>query len=75
MESVSLFASRLVAIMTEQRLTTEALAEELGWAVSPRTLWRWRSGQSAPGIEILPALVRALDTTANYLLGIDEEDA
>lgn len=60
--------------MTEHRITVEALEEELGWAVSARTIWRWRSGRAVPGIEALPLLARALKTTPNALVGWETDD-
>jgi transcriptional regulator with XRE-family HTH domain len=63
------FAGRLVSIMEANDWTVLALAEELGFAVSERTIWRWRNGTAAPGIEALPLLARALGTTPHDLLG------
>ena len=52
--------------------TVRGLAEALGWAASERTIWRWRTGTAAPGIETLPLLARALETTPNALLGWED---
>jgi transcriptional regulator with XRE-family HTH domain len=69
MLSGSTFASRLVAAMGARHLTVPELAETLGYAVSERTIFRWRAGAAAPGAEALPLLARALHTTPNDLLG------
>ena len=61
--------------MQERDVTVERLHEALNGAVSLRTLWRWRSGATAPGIEALPLLSRALAVTPHQLLGwTDMED-
>jgi transcriptional regulator with XRE-family HTH domain len=65
------FAARLRARMEELEVTVPALAALCGEAFSVRTIFRWRSGQSAPGIEALPLLARALDTSCDWLLGVD----
>lgn len=57
--------------MENRKLTVPALEEECGYAFSVRTIFRWRSGQSAPGIEALPVLARALRCTCDWLLGMD----
>jgi transcriptional regulator with XRE-family HTH domain len=59
--------------MQERRLTVAQFHEELGGAVSVRTIWRWRSGKAVPGIEALPFLARALGTTPNELTGWEAE--
>ena len=68
------FAARLLAVMAARRTTVAELAEALDWAVSERTIWRWRNGTAAPGIEALPLLARALDTTPNALVGWETND-
>lgn len=66
------FASRLVSAMGARQMTVAELHEALGEVVSLRSLWRWRSGASVPGLEIVPALCRVLGVTANYIVGIEE---
>lgn len=65
------FAARLRAAMENQELTVPALSAACGGAFSVRTIFRWRGGQSAPGIEALPTLARALSTSCDWLLGMD----
>lgn len=58
--------------MREQHLTVPGFREELGGVVSERTIFRWRSGKAVPGIEALPFLARALNTTPNALVGWED---
>jgi transcriptional regulator with XRE-family HTH domain len=67
------FASRLVDIMEANDWTVSSLANTLDFAVSERTIWRWRAGVAVPGIEILARLARALATTPNALVGWEDE--
>jgi transcriptional regulator with XRE-family HTH domain len=69
------FAERLTQCMREQHLSVAKFHKELGGAVGERTIWRWRSGEAVPGIEALPFLARALNTTPNQLVGWEEGDA
>lgn len=62
------FAGRLRRAMQSKSLTVEALAAETGIAV--RTIYRWRAGSTAPGVEALPLLCDALDVSADELLGL-----
>ena len=54
-------------------MTTRDLVEvlaESGIEVSRRTVFRWKSGDSVPGIEVLPFIARALSVTTDSLLGV-----
>lgn len=68
------FPSRLREGMELEELTVAALHERCAGAFSVRTLIRWRQGHSAPGIEALPILARALDTSCDWLLGVSSPD-
>jgi transcriptional regulator with XRE-family HTH domain len=67
------FATRLTRLMNDRRLTVPEFHRELSGAVSQRTIFRWRSGDAVPGIEALPMLARALETTPDFLVGWREE--
>jgi DNA-binding transcriptional regulator YiaG len=58
--------------MRSQHLSVAKFREELGDVVSERTIKRWRSGRAVPGIEALPFLARALNTTPNHLVGWED---
>jgi transcriptional regulator with XRE-family HTH domain len=59
--------------MAARHLTVPQLHHDLGGIVTERTIRRWRNGGTAPGIEALPFLARALDTTPHVLLGWEDE--
>ncbi|MYF90653.1 MAG: helix-turn-helix transcriptional regulator, partial [Gemmatimonadetes bacterium] len=54
-----------------QGLTQEQLGNDL--LVSPQAVSKWENGESLPDIGTLPALCKALSTSADALLGIDSE--
>jgi transcriptional regulator with XRE-family HTH domain len=66
------FAERLTHLMAVRSLSVPQFYQELGGVVSERTIFRWRSGRAVPGIEALPLLARALDTTPNALVGWED---
>ncbi len=55
----------------QQGLTQEQLGNDL--FVSPQAVSKWENGESLPDIGTLPALCKALGTSADALLGIDSE--
>lgn len=60
--------------MARRRMTVADLSDECarqGARISERTITRWRTGATAPGIEALPLLARSLQTTTDHLLGMD----
>lgn len=65
------FAARLRARMGELDMTVASLEQACDYAFSIRTIWRWRGGHAAPGIEALPILATALRTSCDWLLGHD----
>lgn len=52
-------------------MTVASLEQACDYAFSIRTIWRWRGGHAAPGIEALPILATALRTSCDWLLGHD----
>ena len=65
------FAARLTHAMRAGNLSVRALCVEAG-AFSPRTIFRWRAGATAPGIEALPILADVLGVDIDWLLGGDD---
>lgn len=63
------FADRLDEALTTRELVPLELAAMLGGRIAGRAVQRWRAGENAPGVEILPALCRALDVEAGWLVG------
>lgn len=65
--SGSAFYERLTAAMNARGIAAPRLAEMTG--LSERSIWRWRQGQAAPGIEAAPIIARALGVPAGWLVG------
>lgn len=58
--------------MGKRHLTAPELVRQLDGAVALRTVRRWLAGTSAPGVEALPLLCRALGVSADWLTGITD---
>ena len=58
--------------MIARGLSSGELSRRTGGAFSPRTIFRWRAGDTAPGIEALPLLVNQLGVSADWLIGVSE---
>lgn len=69
MGSGDTFGGRLTTAMTDARVSPIELSAAAGGAFSPRTIFRWRAGHTAPGVEAIPMLCEQLDVTADWLLG------
>ncbi|MBQ6544093.1 MAG: helix-turn-helix transcriptional regulator [Clostridia bacterium] len=54
----------------ERHLTQEQLGEALG--VTNRTVSKWESGLSSPGVDLIPPLASALGITLEQLFGIEK---
>ena len=67
------FAERLKHLMAVHSLSVADFHMKLGGVVGERTIYRWRCGKAVPGIEALPLLARALETTPNELVGWEDE--
>lgn len=52
-------------------LTQEQLAQKIGTDV--KQISRWESGKFAPNLETLVLIARALNVSADYLLGISDD--
>lgn len=61
---------RIAALRKQKGLTQQQLADRLN--VTNRAVSRWETGEGYPEITLLPALCRALDSSADELLGMAE---
>lgn len=64
------FSTRLLNLREEARLTQAELGERVG--VSQNQVYRWEKG-STPSVEMLIALAKEFDVTADYLIGLADE--
>ena len=55
----------------ERHLTQEQLGEALG--VTNRTVSKWESGVSSPGVDLIPTIVSALGISLDQLFGTDTQ--
>ncbi|MDR0383887.1 MAG: helix-turn-helix domain-containing protein [Christensenellaceae bacterium] len=62
------FAERLTEVLKEQNMSQTKLARIL--KVSPNTVSRWCSHNAKPDIDMLVLIAKALNESADYLLGI-----
>lgn len=63
---------RMQRLREEDGMTQEELGEKLG--VSQGTVSQWESGKRAPGGEAVKAMAELFDTTADFILGIVDEE-
>lgn len=56
----------------EKHITQEQLGEAVG--VTNRTVSKWESGVSMPGIDLIPSIAFALGITLDQLFGIDKKE-
>lgn len=68
----NLFVKRLKKLIDECKTTQRDLAQDIG--VTESTVSKYLSGERTPNTEILHNIATALNTTADYLLGIDNEE-
>lgn len=70
------FATRLAAVMKDRGLNQthlqEKILEQSGKTLQRQTISLYMRGQSKPDTERLTLLCRALDVSADYLLGLSE---
>lgn len=70
--NISKFSIRLKELRTEQGLTQAKLAELL--FVDRTTVSDWENRGKEPNYSTLVKLVKILNTTADYLLGISDDN-
>ena len=66
------FSDRLKAARQDAKLTQQAVADELGLTI--RTYQRYESGATEPTLNHLVSLCITLDVSADYLLGLADEE-
>jgi transcriptional regulator with XRE-family HTH domain len=64
---------RLRAVRLNNDLTQEELAVKIGTDI--KQISRWESGKFSPNLETLVEIARALNVSADYLLGISDDPA
>jgi transcriptional regulator with XRE-family HTH domain len=62
---------RLRKLREEKDFSQEKLAEYLG--IGQQQIWRYENGETKPNTEILAKIAKALDVSADYLLGLTDE--
>ncbi len=67
----TLFTARLKELRKEKALSQKALAKIIG--TTDDSIYSWERGRSQPSIEYIKLLCNALETSADYLLGICDE--
>lgn len=66
------FGERLLTLIKKQGLTQKELADRIN--TTEATLSRYISGEREPKAEMLANIATALNTTSDFLLGIEAED-
>ena len=67
------FTTRLKKSITESGLTQRMLATLIG--TTEQSVSRWANGNRTPNADMLYRMCKALDVSADYLLGLSEERA
>ncbi|MCL2177337.1 MAG: helix-turn-helix domain-containing protein [Firmicutes bacterium] len=68
--SIQKFADRLFDLRKEFNLTTQKLANAVGF--SQTCISRWERGIREPGITAVVKLARYFDVSVSYLLGLED---
>lgn len=71
MKTQSLFSTRLKMLRKQKQLTQQELGDVLG--VTQTTCAKWENGRTEPTLENVIKLAIFLDTTTDYLLGMDRK--
>lgn len=64
------FSKRLADLRKYNKLTQKQLAEIIG--TNNSSVCDWERGRSEPSIEMIIALCRLFDVSADYLLGLED---
>ena len=65
------FGMRLKLLREEQKMTQKQFAERIG--VSKNTVYQYENNTKAPKKEKLSVIARVLNTSTDYLLGLENE--
>lgn len=68
-----LIGARLKHVRSARGITQEDFASRLG--VAYQQIWRWESGKNDPSGEMIVRMARELGVTADYLLGLTDDEA
>lgn len=71
MDVSNAIGNRIMALREADGLTQEQLARRVG--VSQATVSQWESGMRAPTAEAVVAFAHSFDTSADFLLGLVDE--
>ena len=63
---------RLREIRKDHGDTQESLGKKLGYATP--TVSKWEQGETEPGLETLKQICRMYEVSADYLLGLSDDD-
>lgn len=66
------FTERINEKLKETEYTQKEIAEKL--CIDPANITNWKTGKNVPSIETLFELCILLQTSADYLLGLRDED-
>ncbi|MBS6164176.1 MAG: helix-turn-helix transcriptional regulator, partial [Clostridiales bacterium] len=66
------FGERLLSLLKKQGITQKQLADRLN--TTEATLSRYVNGDREPKADMLANIATALNTTSDYLLGIEKSD-
>ncbi len=67
---MDIFATRLKELRNERKLTQKQLAKAVN--TTDDSIYSWENGRSQPSLEMLRALCKCLETTADFLIGLEE---
>lgn len=68
--NMEITGQRIKELRVFNKLTQHVLAEKIG--IAENTLSQYETGKSRMSLDVLFALAQALETTADYLLGLTE---
>lgn len=66
------FAKRLKDLRKENKLSQQTVADKLN--IARISFLHWEQGKTEPSINSICALCRIFDVSADYLLGLENED-
>ena len=67
---MSIFSERLTELRKEKHLTQKDLADIIG--TNNSSVCDWERGRTEPNIDMIVALCRLFEVSADYILGIED---